>query len=233
MLQQEQIDRLFQFCRQHYIHFYDVQVELVDHLASSIEHAMESRPGLGFGAALEQAYRDLGGYRGMQRIQEERKRSVAKANFRLKWKLFCAYFRWPKAILTVTVTLLVYVLTTQLDGLYLQLLVPAAFIGLLAYELRTIWRFQHRLYRNREQLLLFQDTGSLLFWALIVGAGNTMFGKIFECFTRPLGTVAFDPWYFTIVFPLCLVGLNSYREYLERLYAQAQRLYPEQFAAGS
>ncbi len=34
-LTDEQVNQLFVFCRKHYVHHYDVQVELVDHLAKS------------------------------------------------------------------------------------------------------------------------------------------------------------------------------------------------------
>ena len=32
-----QIDRLYRFTREHFVEYYDVQTELVDHLASAIE----------------------------------------------------------------------------------------------------------------------------------------------------------------------------------------------------
>ena len=36
-ISQEESNKLFQFCHRHFVYHYDVQVELVDHLASSIE----------------------------------------------------------------------------------------------------------------------------------------------------------------------------------------------------
>ena len=36
-LSAEQIERLYQFTRQHYVEYYDLQTELVDHLANAIE----------------------------------------------------------------------------------------------------------------------------------------------------------------------------------------------------
>ena len=40
----EQIDRLYQFTRQHYVEWYDLQTELVDHLANSIEAQWQENP---------------------------------------------------------------------------------------------------------------------------------------------------------------------------------------------
>ena len=36
-LTKEQIQQLYKFTRQHYVEYYDVQTELVDHLANDIE----------------------------------------------------------------------------------------------------------------------------------------------------------------------------------------------------
>ena len=42
-LTEEQIQQLYKFTRQHYVEHYDVQTELVDHLANDIEHGFYSR----------------------------------------------------------------------------------------------------------------------------------------------------------------------------------------------
>jgi hypothetical protein len=43
-----QIDYLFAFCKKHYVHHYDVQVELVDHLANAVEDEMKKDGNLFF-----------------------------------------------------------------------------------------------------------------------------------------------------------------------------------------
>ena len=43
-LTQQQIDRLYQFTRQHYVEWYDLQTELVDHLANAIEAQWQENP---------------------------------------------------------------------------------------------------------------------------------------------------------------------------------------------
>ncbi len=41
---EKQIERLFQFTREHYVKHYDLQSELVDHLANAIEQRWEETP---------------------------------------------------------------------------------------------------------------------------------------------------------------------------------------------
>ena len=59
-LSQEQIDQLFVFTKKHLVEHYDVQVELVDHLANAIEAEWEINPNISFTAALEKEYKNFG-----------------------------------------------------------------------------------------------------------------------------------------------------------------------------
>ena len=47
-LTENQIDELYKFTREHYVYFYDVQSELVDHLANDIEEIWLDKPKLSF-----------------------------------------------------------------------------------------------------------------------------------------------------------------------------------------
>ena len=51
-----QIDQLFIFTRQHYVEWYDLQSELVDHLANAIETDWQENPTLSFEAALNKEF---------------------------------------------------------------------------------------------------------------------------------------------------------------------------------
>lgn len=55
-LNKEQIDLLFDFVRSKYVRYIDIQYELVDHLASDIEHEMKSNQSLSFEQALKKVY---------------------------------------------------------------------------------------------------------------------------------------------------------------------------------
>lgn len=55
-----QIAYLFSFCRKHFIPYYDLQIELVAHLAHAIEHLMGEQPQLEFEETLAAVYREFG-----------------------------------------------------------------------------------------------------------------------------------------------------------------------------
>lgn len=56
---QEENEQLFQFCRRHYVYHYDVQIELVDHLASAIEEQWEQNPELSFDEGLKKLVQEI------------------------------------------------------------------------------------------------------------------------------------------------------------------------------
>ncbi len=60
MLSKEQIDYLFDFCLKKRVYFYEIQVELVDHLANAIELKMADNPRLSFEEAVWKEYHQFG-----------------------------------------------------------------------------------------------------------------------------------------------------------------------------
>ena len=53
----DQIVHLFTFTRQHYVEYFDVQSELVDHLANAIETEWQANPKLPFDEALNKEFK--------------------------------------------------------------------------------------------------------------------------------------------------------------------------------
>ncbi len=57
---QEQIASLYAFTKKHYVEFYDLQTELVDHLANAIEAQWENNPEIPFEEALQIEFKKFG-----------------------------------------------------------------------------------------------------------------------------------------------------------------------------
>lgn len=98
MLTSEQIESLFTFCRKHYVYYYDVQVELVDHLANAIESEMESDPRISFEKALEKVHKSFG-IMGFATVVAEKEKMVLKQGRKLFWSTIKEQFTWPKVLL--------------------------------------------------------------------------------------------------------------------------------------
>ncbi len=56
----EETEKLFEFCRKHYVPQYDLQVELVDHLATAIEEQWNKNSEISFDTALYGTFKQFG-----------------------------------------------------------------------------------------------------------------------------------------------------------------------------
>ena len=128
----EETKKLFLFCHKHYVYHYDLQVELVDHLASSIEEQWQNNPELSFEAALRNTFKKFG-ITGFSKIKEQKQKELMHNYNRLLWRFMFDFFSWPKIIMTAAFTLVlatlfkvvendVWVLATIFTGLIVFIL---------------------------------------------------------------------------------------------------------------
>jgi predicted neutral ceramidase superfamily lipid hydrolase len=103
----EQIDRLYQFTRQHYVEYYDLQTELVDHLANAIEQQWQENPKLTFEEILQKEFKKFGVF-GFMDVVEKRQAALNRKYNGIIWNHFKAFFTIPKVILTTTLVGLTY-----------------------------------------------------------------------------------------------------------------------------
>ena len=76
-LTKDHIENLYQFTQKHYVEWYDLQTELVDHLANSIEEQWKQNPKLSFEDALQLEFKKFG-VCGFMDVVEERKIALHK-----------------------------------------------------------------------------------------------------------------------------------------------------------
>ncbi|PHR73177.1 MAG: hypothetical protein COA67_03145 [Lutibacter sp.] len=106
-LNTQQIQELYKFTRQHYVEHYDVQTELVDHLANDIEHIWENKPNLTFEQARDKSFKKFG-VCGFMDIVDERTKALEKKYWKLVWQVFKQFFKLPQIIFTITLTIVLY-----------------------------------------------------------------------------------------------------------------------------
>lgn len=125
----QQIEHLHEFCEFHNVKYYDVQIELVDHLASAIEKHWETEPQLTFEEALVDVAEQFGvdpfhfsrpdsllpfpienihANSGFDAITEARAKTLERKYNRLHIRYFFEFFKLPKLVLTIASTLIIY-----------------------------------------------------------------------------------------------------------------------------
>ena len=73
----EQIQNLYKFTQKHYVEYFDLQTELVDHLANGIETQWQQNPHISFEDALEKEFKKFGVF-GFMEVVEERQKALGK-----------------------------------------------------------------------------------------------------------------------------------------------------------
>ncbi len=119
-LSPRQVEDLFTFCREHYVYHYDLQLELVDHLASGIEQLWEEDPRLTYTEALWKVFGKFGIY-GFAKVRKAKEKTLRKKYMRQQWQYIGEFYKLPKIILTIALSLALFTVfrLTENNGILL------------------------------------------------------------------------------------------------------------------
>lgn len=95
----DQIAELYRFTRKHYVEHYDLQTELVDHLAHGIEQQWRNDPSLDFQLALKLEFKKFGVF-GFQEVIDQCRKAMAKRYRGIIWRYFKEWWSMPKLMAT-------------------------------------------------------------------------------------------------------------------------------------
>lgn len=104
---QNQILELYKFTRKHYVEHYDLQTELVDHLANGIERQWAQYPNLSFEEAKQKEFQKFGVF-GFMDVVAERQKAMGRKYRRILWGFFKDWWSMPKIMATLSSILIVY-----------------------------------------------------------------------------------------------------------------------------
>lgn len=108
-LTEPQIEDLYAFTRKHFVEYYDLQTELVDHLANDIENMWLKNPKMSFDEARDKAFKKFGIFGFMEPIEQKQK-AMNKKYLKYFWNELKAWFGIPKIVMTLAIFLLFYIL---------------------------------------------------------------------------------------------------------------------------
>jgi hypothetical protein len=127
-----QIERLYQFTRQHYVEWYDLQTELVDHLANAIEEQWQQNPKLSFEDALQIEFKKFGVF-GFMDVVEKRQLALGKQYNKLVWSHFKDFFSIPKIIVTFTAIAFLFVVMQKFPFAHIVIITLFMIISLISF----------------------------------------------------------------------------------------------------
>lgn len=130
-LSPRQVEDLFTFCREHYVHHYDLQLELVDHLASGIEQLWEENPRLTYTEALWNVFGKFGIY-GFAKVRKAKEKALRKKYLRQQWQYIGEFYKLPKIILTIAMSLALFTVFRLIENNGILLFTLFASMSILA-----------------------------------------------------------------------------------------------------
>jgi hypothetical protein len=211
----QQIEHLFAFTKKKLVHWYDLQVELVDHLAARIEEEMSADPKLEFEKALDKVYKGFGIF-GFAKIVQEKSQQLERASRKMWNKAMLNFFRWPKIIHLVFFIAFNWVLsnlfnTTILSIIFIILYLTASWVLFI--------RFNNIRKNATKNLMVLQFS-----------PGSVSGGVIFYQIILMTGNYNWSPLIFTLLVTIgILYKIVSFQLYF-KVAEEAKRMYPEAFA---
>ncbi len=221
-LTKQEIDYLFEFVRKKNIHFYDLQLEIVDHLAMLIEEKMEEDNVLTVQTALPIVYLKFGIF-GFAHIVQQKQRALEKASNLNFWQMFKIQFNWPNLLRSVCLFAVTYSAFTILQlKVCAYLILVLVIIGVSYTVLNTL-----RIKKLKKQLLFLN---TLPF--ANIGFSLAVQITINMCFNNMYSVIELQQWqiflYSTIIF-LTVMGSIALKNVNDNLWLQAKQHYPAAF----
>ena len=107
-LSKDQIQELYTFTRQHFVEHFDVQTELVDHLANDIEQILTEKPTLSFNEAKMMSFKKFGVF-GFMEVLEESSKALNRKYWKLVLEIFKNYFKLPQLLSVFLIFSTIYI----------------------------------------------------------------------------------------------------------------------------
>ena len=191
-LSQDQIQELYKFTRAHYVEHYDLQTELVDHLANGIEQQWAHSPKLSFDEAKQMEFKKFGVF-GFMDVVAERQKAMGKKYRKIIWRFFMVWWSLPKLIFAISSIFILFVIIDALPkgdlrfeticGVFFAL---ALLLLYRTFQLKKVingapkkWMLQEMIYRQGLTVQLFLIPLYFSNMANLRGFLDTFHGQLF------------------------------------------------------
>ncbi|MDP6922183.1 MAG: hypothetical protein QGH06_04330 [Lutibacter sp.] len=154
-LNDTQIQQLYRFTRAHFVEHFDIQTELVDHLANDIEQCWESHPETSFESAKNAAFKKFGVF-GFMDVVEARTKSMSKKYQGIIGRIFLEFFVIPRIALTGLLYTLLYLSLKAAPETTLLTIFLGGFAFLL-YHFIKIRKTAKERFRKTQKKWLLED----------------------------------------------------------------------------
>ncbi|MGY0408553.1 MAG: hypothetical protein ACWIPJ_09410 [Polaribacter sp.] len=172
-LTQTQIQKLYKFTRKHYVEHFDVQTELVDHLANDIEEIWKENPILSFEEARDKSFKKFGIF-GFMEVIEAKQKQLEKRYYKILWRYVKEWFTVLKISVTAVIFMVLFLLTSSKLSKFF-------FVGIVLILSAVDIILVHQLTRKSKKRLQ-QKNKKWLLESIIFRTGSSSSGVLFCVF---------------------------------------------------
>lgn len=224
-LTKKHIETIRDFIRSKYVEYYDVEIELLDHLASDLEGKLgDSYGDAELKAALQASYKKFGVYGFSNLVEKKKKKETNQKGRKIFWQAFFEYFKWPQAVLSLLVFCFYYLVAKQFSievFIYCTAVAVVVITGIGSFKMYRFKKtLKHDLTSSQFGHLAFAFSGASfnlpnLFWS---SNGNFEGQELFWL-----------PFFVTICILLFMANLRA----MKKVHLLLEETYPEAFFVGS
>jgi len=172
-LTNEHIEQLFAFTKKHLVEHYDVQVELVDHLANAIEDQWKANPNISFEDALEKEFKKFGVF-GFSGLVEQKQAALQNHYWQIIKKEFINFFTVPRIVLSGAFFYGLFLVFSDPDTVHNDTLFGLEILLMVAAAL--FWYLQYRTLRKKHKKWLINSVSNYFYSLPIVMIAFVTFG---------------------------------------------------------
>lgn len=177
------IEELYKFTRQHYVEYYDVQTELVDHLANDIEEIWVEYPNLSFDDARDASFKKFGIF-GFMDVIEAKQKQMNKRYWKIILRFAKEWFTIPKIVITLAVFISFF---SVLQIPFSEYIFLATLLVLISLEMIIVYKVRKE-HKEKEKT----DEKIFLLEAMIGTTKNSFTGFTFVNLFNLINLTKFD-----------------------------------------
>lgn len=155
-LTKEQIQELYTFTQQHFVEYYDVQTELVDHLANDIEVILEENPTLKFEQARDKSFKKFG-ICGFMDVVENRKKALYRKYWKMVWRFFLEFFNIPQVFGIILIWFGVYFFFNYTGSEDVYIIISFVGFMVLIFQLMRLRKLKQKRFKITKQKWLLEE----------------------------------------------------------------------------
>tara|TARA_R110000868_G_scaffold386700_1_gene655067 strand:- start:508 stop:1200 length:693 start_codon:yes stop_codon:yes gene_type:complete len=154
-LSKHQIQELYTFTRAHFVYHFDLQTELVDHLAHGIEDLQEKNPNLTFQEALNKEFKKFGIF-GFQDVIADRAKALSKRYWKIILRFYAEFFSLPKIMFTLLLSALLFIALKATPLGYQQYVITGVFLAFLIPSTVKLVQY-NRILKKKERKWMLEE----------------------------------------------------------------------------